>query len=140
VGALLATARAASGMTAGAHGSTFGGNPLACAVANAVLDVMLEEGFLGRVAERARALREGLEATRARYPDLLAEVRGVGLLAGVRAPGRSAELIQRLQAHGLVTAPAADDVVRLLPPLTLTEDELAEGCAMVEAACADLAA
>ena len=139
VGACLATARAASGMTAGAHGSTFGGNPLACAVANAVLDVMLEEGFLARVAERGRRLRERLEAVRARHPGVIAEVRGAGLLAGVRVPGRSAEFLKLLQGQGLVTAPAAEDVVRLLPPLTVAEAEIDEGCAMVEAACAELA-
>jgi acetylornithine/N-succinyldiaminopimelate aminotransferase len=140
VGACLATARAALGMTPGAHGSTFGGNPLACAVANAVLDVMLEEGFLGRVAERGRGLRAGLEAIRERHPGVIAEVRGVGLLAGIRVPGRSADLLRLLQDGGLVTAPAAEDVVRLLPPLTLSEDELAAGLAMIETACADLPA
>lgn len=139
VGACLATAHAASGMTAGSHGSTFGGNPLACAVANAVLDVMLEEGFLATVARRGAELRQRLEAIRTRFPDLVAEVRGLGLLAGLRVPGWSAELIKALHGQGLVTAPAAEDVVRLLPPLTVGEAEIEEGCAMIEAACAELA-
>lgn len=139
VGACLATARAASGMTAGAHGSTFGGNPLACAVANAVLDVMLEAGFLERAAARGRQLRERLETIRERWPDLIAEVRGLGLLAGLKVPGRSAEFLKGLQGQGLVTAPAAEDVVRLLPPLTVSEGELEEGCAMIEAVCGRLA-
>jgi acetylornithine/N-succinyldiaminopimelate aminotransferase len=139
VGACLATARAASGMTAGSHGSTFGGNPLACAVANAVLDVMLEADFLEEVAARGHQLRERLESIRGRWPDLIAEVRGLGLLAGLKVPGRSAEFLKGLQEEGLVTAPAAEDVVRLLPPLTLTKSELDQGCAMIEAVCGRLA-
>jgi acetylornithine/N-succinyldiaminopimelate aminotransferase len=140
VGACLATARAASGMTAGAHGSTFGGNPLACAVANAVLDVLLEEGFLATVAERGRQLQARLEAIRERHPGIVAEVRGMGLLAGIRIREGSVEFLKLLQEKGLVTAPAADDVVRLLPPLVVSEAELDEGCAMIEAACEEFAA
>jgi acetylornithine/N-succinyldiaminopimelate aminotransferase len=140
VGACLATARAASGMTAGAHGSTFGGNPLACAVANAVLDVMLEEGFLEGVAERGRQLETRLEAIRERHPGILAEVRGLGLLAGIRVQDDSAGFLKLLQEKGLVTAPAADNVVRLLPPLIVSEAEIDEACAMIEAACAEFAA
>jgi acetylornithine/N-succinyldiaminopimelate aminotransferase len=105
VGACLATARAASGMTVGTHGSTYGGNPLACAVANAVLDVMLEEGFLERVRERGDQLRAGIEALRARYPAVIAEVRGPGLLVGVRVEPPNAEVIRRLRERGVVTAP-----------------------------------
>jgi acetylornithine/N-succinyldiaminopimelate aminotransferase len=139
VGACLATARAASGMATGAHGSTFGGNPLACAVAGAVLDVLLADGFLDQVAARGHELRERLEAIRAEHPGVLAEVRGRGLLVGVRLHRDAGGFIGRLQAQGLVTAPAADNVVRLLPPLTVTADEVEQGCAMVEAACRELA-
>ncbi|HEX6016284.1 MAG TPA: aspartate aminotransferase family protein [Geminicoccaceae bacterium] len=135
IGACLATARAASGMAPGTHGSTFGGNPLACAVAGAVLDILLADGFLDQVAARGHQLRERLEAIRAEHPGVLAEVRGRGLLVGVRVHGDAGGFIGRLQAHGLVTAPAADNVVRLLPPLTITADEVEQGCAMVEAAC-----
>jgi acetylornithine/N-succinyldiaminopimelate aminotransferase len=137
VGACLATARAASGMTAGAHGSTFGGNPLACAVANAVLDVMLAEGFLEQVVARGRQLRDRLDDLQARYPGVLAEVRGQGLLVGLRLHEGSAEFLKRLQELGLVTAPAADNVVRLLPPLIVTGDEIEQACAMIEAACGE---
>ncbi|MEK0083617.1 aspartate aminotransferase family protein [Benzoatithermus flavus] len=140
VGACLATARAAAGMTTGAHGSTFGGNPLACAVANAVLDVLLEEGFLERVAERGRQLQERLLAIQGRHPGIVAEVRGIGLLAGIRIADGSAEFLKLLQDKGLVTAPAADNVVRLLPPLIVSEAELDEGCAMIEAACREFVA
>jgi acetylornithine/N-succinyldiaminopimelate aminotransferase len=139
IGACLATARAASGMAVGSHGSTFGGNPLACAVAGAVLDVLLADGFLDQVAARGDQLRDRLEAIRADHPGVVAEVRGRGLLVGVRLHDGAGELIARLQAQGLVTAPAADNVVRLLPPLTVTADEVEQGCAMVEAACRELA-
>ena len=135
IGACLATARAASGMVAGTHGSTFGGNPLACAVANAVLDVMLGEGFLAQVAERGRFFRAQLEAIAAEHPEVIAEVRGQGLLVGLRLHRDSAGFIKALQGLGLVTVPAADEVVRLLPPLTVSEDELAQGCALIAAAC-----
>jgi acetylornithine/N-succinyldiaminopimelate aminotransferase len=135
IGACIATARAASGMVAGTHGSTFGGNPLASAVANAVLDVMLAEGFLDRVAERGQFLRARLESIAADHPDVIAEVRGMGLLAGIRLHRDSAEFIKALQGLGLVTAPAAEEVVRLLPPLTVTEEELAHGCDLISAAC-----
>ena len=140
IGACLATANAASGMTAGTHGSTFGGNPLACAVANAVLDVMLEEGFLARVAELGRLLHQRLLATAAQHPQVVAEVRGRGLLAGVRLHRGSAELIKALHGLGLITVPAAEEVVRLFPPLTITPDELAQGCDLFDQGCREFAA
>jgi acetylornithine/N-succinyldiaminopimelate aminotransferase len=135
IGACLANTHAASGMVAGTHGSTFGGNPLACAVANAVLDVMLEEGFLAAVAERGGFFRRRLEVVAAAHPGVIAEVRGQGLLVGLRLHRDSAGFIKALQGLGLVTVPAADEVVRLLPPLTVTEDELAHGCELIAAAC-----
>ena len=139
IGACLATARGASGMTAGSHGSTFGGNPLACAVANAVLDVMLAEGFQEQVVARGQQLHARLELIREAYPTVVAEVRGRGLLVGLRLHGRSAEFIKTLHGLGLVTVPAADEVVRLLPPLTITQGELEQGCLMLEAACQEFA-
>jgi acetylornithine/N-succinyldiaminopimelate aminotransferase len=139
VGACLATARAASGMTVGTHGSTYGGNPLACAVANAVLDVMLEDGFMGRVRERGDQLRAGLEELRARHPAVIAEIRGPGLLVGVRVEPPNAEVIRRLRERGMVTAPAADNVVRLFPPLTVSAEEVEIGLGILGEVCAELA-
>jgi acetylornithine/N-succinyldiaminopimelate aminotransferase len=139
VGACLATARAASGMTYGTHGSTFGGNPMACAVANAVLDVMLEAGFLERVRERGAQLIGGLEELRRRYPSAIAEVRGRGLLVGIRTEAPNAEWTRRLRDHGVVSVAASDNVVRLLPPLTVTPEEVAFGLDAVEAVCRELA-
>jgi acetylornithine/N-succinyldiaminopimelate aminotransferase len=140
IGACLATATAASAMTAGTHGSTFGGNPLACTVANAVLDVMLEDGFLARVGERGQILHQRLGAIAEAHPQLVAEVRGQGLLAGIRLHRGSAEFIKALHGLGLVTVPAADEVVRLLPPLTITLDELAHGCDLLAQGCREFAA
>ena len=113
----------------------FGGNPLACAVANAVLDVMLAEGFLAQVVERGRFFRQRLEAIAAEHRQVIAEVRGQGLLVGLRLHRDSTGFIKALQSLGLVTVPAADEVVRLLPPLTITEDELAHGCELIASAC-----
>jgi acetylornithine/N-succinyldiaminopimelate aminotransferase len=104
-------------------------------MANAVLDVMLGEGFLAQVVERGRFFRAQLEAIAAEYPEVIAEVRGQGLLVGLRLHRDSAGFIKALQGLGLVTVPAADEVVRLLPPLTVSEDELAQGCALIAAAC-----
>ena len=139
IGACLATARAASGMTAGTHGSTFGGNPMACAVANAVLDVMLEAGFLERVRERGAQLIGGLEELRHRFPSAIAEVRGRGLLVGIRTEAPNSDWTRRLRDHGVVSVAASDNVVRLFPLLTATPEEIAFGLDAVEAVCRELA-
>jgi acetylornithine/N-succinyldiaminopimelate aminotransferase len=135
VGACLTTAAAAEGMTAGTHGSTFGGNPLAMAVGNAVLDVILEEGFLERVDAVARAFRRRLEDLVSRYPDVLADVRGAGLLLGLRCVVPSGELLGKLRAEGLLAATAAENVLRLAPPLIAGEAEIDEALAILERVC-----
>ncbi len=137
IGACLATARAASGMTPGSHGSTFGGNPLACAVANAVLDVLLEEGFLENVRALGRYLRERLEALRARHPDRLSDIRGLGLMLGLKPAMENTDFAARLRERGLLTVPAADNVVRLLPPLVIGREEIDLACATIEAVLAE---
>jgi acetylornithine/N-succinyldiaminopimelate aminotransferase len=132
VGACLATERAAVGMTAGTHGSTFGGNPLAMAAANAVLDVMLEPGFLARVERVAGFLRQRLETLAAAHPGLFAEVRGKGLLVGLRCNVPNGEIVDALRAAGLLTVAAGENVVRLLPPLIIDESHVAEAAAIIE--------
>jgi acetylornithine/N-succinyldiaminopimelate aminotransferase len=136
IGACLATEAAAVGMTAGSHGSTFGGNPLAMAVGNAVLDVLLEDGFLDHVVTIAARLREGLEALAARHPRVIEEVRGQGLMLGLKAAVPNTELGQRLREAGLLTVGAADNVVRLLPPLIIGEAEVDEALQILEQVCA----
>jgi acetylornithine/N-succinyldiaminopimelate aminotransferase len=132
VGAVLATARAAVGMTPGTHGSTFGGNPLAMAATNAVLDVMLEPGFFPRVERVAASLRHRLEAIAAANPKLFAEVRGKGLLIGLRCAVPNGEVVDALRGAGLLTVAAGENVVRLLPPLIIDESHLAEATGIIE--------
>jgi len=139
VGACLATAEAAKGMTAGTHGSTFGGNPLAMAAGNAVLDVVLADGFLDHVKRIALLLKQKLAAIKDRYPTVVAEVRGEGLLLGLRAVVPSGELVDALRGEKMITVAAGDNVVRLLPPLIVSEDEIAEAVQRIERACERLA-
>ena len=138
VGACLATSEAAKGMTAGTHGSTFGGNPLAMSVASAVLDVMLAPGFLDRVRRTGLLFKQRLAEIRDRYPSVIAEVRGEGLLIGVRALVPAVQLVDALRAEKMIAVSAGDNVVRLLPPLIVSEQEIAEGVARLDRACAQL--
>ena len=138
VGACLATREAAKGMTAGTHGSTFGGNPLAMSAASAVLDVMLEPGFLEGVRHKAVILKQRLAEIKDRYPALIAEVRGEGLLIGLRALVPAGELVDALRAEKMLAVSAGDNVVRLLPPLIIGDDEIADGVARLDRACARL--
>jgi acetylornithine/N-succinyldiaminopimelate aminotransferase len=138
VGAVLATEEAAKGMTAGTHGSTFGGNPLAMSAANATLDVMLAPGFFDHVQRIALLFKQRLAEIKDRYPSLIAEVRGEGLLIGLRALVPAGALVDALRAEKLLAVAAGDNVVRLLPPLIVSEQELAEGVARLDRACAKL--
>ncbi|MEM1267495.1 MAG: aspartate aminotransferase family protein [Pseudomonadota bacterium] len=127
IGACLATARAASGMTVGTHGSTYGGNPLGCAVGVAVLETMLEDGFLDRVRAAAGRLRQGLEGLVSAYPDTFEAVRGDGLMLGVVCRVPVGEVVRAGQEARVLVVPAAENTARLLPPLTITDDEIDEG-------------
>lgn len=140
MGACLATAEAAKGMTAGVHGTTFGGNPLAMAVGNAVLDVVLEEGFLEHVSKAGLLLRQRLAEIQDRFPDVVEEIRGEGLMLGIKtkAAVSPAEFVGALRAERLVAIPAGDNVVRLLPPLIIKDEEILEGVRRIEAACVAL--
>ena len=139
LGACLATAEAAKGMTVGTHGSTFGGNPLAMAAANALLDVVLADGFLDQVRRTGLLLKQRLAEIKDRYPQIIAEVRGEGLLVGLRAVVPSGDLVDELRAEKMITVAAGDNVVRLLPPLIVGEAEIADAVARLERACARLA-
>lgn len=134
LGACLATAEAASGMKAGTHGSTYGGNPLAMAVGNAVLDVILSDGFLEHVRDVGLVFRQALASLKDRYPDVIEDVRGEGLMLGIKAAVPSADLLQAIRAEHLLAVPAGDNVLRLLPPLTTTADEAREGLSRIERA------
>jgi acetylornithine/N-succinyldiaminopimelate aminotransferase len=140
-GAILATQAVADTMTAGSHGSTFGGNPLAMAVANATLDVLTEDGFLDQVEKSGAALKQGLEGLAAEYDTVLAGVRGKGLMIGmvVREPHTNAALGEAARDQGLLTVVAGENVLRMLPPLVIGETEIAEALDAMDKACATLA-
>ena len=126
LGAVLATAEAAKGMTVGTHGTTYGGNPLAMAVGNAAIDLVLAPGFLDHVNRIANYLHQQLGALVSGHPDLFDSVRGQGLMIGLKMKTPPAEFLAAARANGLIVLPAGDNVVRLLPPLTLSEDEARE--------------
>jgi acetylornithine/N-succinyldiaminopimelate aminotransferase len=140
VGACLATSEAAKGMTAGTHGSTFGGNPLAMSAANATLDIMLAPGFFDQVKKVGLLFKQRLAEIKDRYPAVIEEVRGEGLLVGVRALVPAGELVDALRAEKMLAVAAGDNVVRLLPPLIVSDAEIGEGIARLDRACASLSA
>ena len=139
MGACLATERAAAGMTAGTHGSTFGGNPLAMAVGNAVLDAVLEPGFLEHVQAVSLRLKQQLAMLKDEYPALIEEVRGQGLLLGLKMRIPNTEFVAALREQHLLTVGAGDNVVRIIPPLVAGDAEIAEATAAIAAACAAIA-
>jgi acetylornithine/N-succinyldiaminopimelate aminotransferase len=140
LGAVLATARAADGMTLGTHGTTYGGNPLAMAVGNEAIDMVLEKGFLDHVNKVANYLHQQLGALIAGHPDTFAEVRGQGLMIGLKMKTPAPDFIAAARANGLVVLPAGDNVVRLLPPLNLTEDEARQGIELLNKTASSLEA
>ncbi|MCP4329859.1 MAG: aspartate aminotransferase family protein [Alphaproteobacteria bacterium] len=132
VGACLATEAAAVGMRPGAHGSTYGGNPLAMAVANAVLDIVLEPGFLDRVGQTSKRLHRRLEELVADHPKVFEEVRGVGLMLGLKCVVPSADVVARLRDNKMLTVGAGANVVRLLPPLIIDDSHIDEAIAILD--------
>lgn len=132
VGACLASERAAKGMTIGTHGSTFGGNPLAMAVGNAVLDVLLENGFFERVQKMSGIFRRKLQDLVAKYPHIFAEVRGAGFLSGVRCEVPNTAMVDRLRQAGLLSVTAGENVVRLVPPLIVGPAHIDEAVAILD--------
>lgn len=135
LGVCLATADAAKGLTTGTHGTTFGGNPLAMAIGNAVLDVVLAPGFVERVAKLGIVLRQKLAELGDHHPEIIEEVRGEGLMIGLKVKVAPGEFAAAARTEKLLTIPAGDNVVRLLPPLIITEEELAEGVRRLDRAC-----
>ncbi|MCY4153517.1 MAG: aspartate aminotransferase family protein [Aestuariivita sp.] len=126
LGAVLATELAASGMTAGTHGSTYGGNPLACAVGNKVMDLILAPDFLPEVRRRAGFLRQRLEGLVAGYPSIFESVRGAGLMLGLKCRAENKEIMKAGYERRVITVPGSDNVLRIVPPLTISENEIEE--------------
>ena len=135
VGAVLATEKAASGMMPGTHGSTYGGNPLAMAAANAVLDVINEPDFLSSIIKKGNKLKDDLTSLVDKHPSVLESVRGVGLMLGVKSIGPNLELMTALRENKLLTVVAGENVVRILPPLNVSEDELDEAVQKIDQVC-----
>ncbi len=135
LGAFLATKEAGKGMVVGTHGTTYGGNPLATACGNAVLDVILEDGFLDRVAHTGILIKQRLAQLQDAHPKVIAEVRGEGLFIGVRLHTPNAEFAVAARAEHMLVIPALDNVVRLLPPLIIGETEIDEAISRLDRAC-----
>lgn len=138
LGAVLATENAASGMIAGTHGSTYGGNPLGCAIGARVIEIVTAPGFLDAVSRKAGFLRQCLEGLVAAHPDIFEEVRGQGLMLGLRCKLPPGDVVKAAYAQNLLTVPAADNVLRLLPALTISEDDMAEAVRRLDAAATAL--
>lgn len=126
LGACLAEAHIADAMVLGTHGTTFGGNPLAMAVGNAVLDIVLEDGFLESVRARGVILSQLMAEITDSYPDFFELVRGKGLLMGIKAKIPNGEIVAALKSSGVLVVPAGDNIIRMLPPLIVTDEELRE--------------
>lgn len=138
LGAVLAREEAASGMTAGTHGSTYGGNPLACAVGGKVIEIVSDPDFLDAVRAKSGLLRQKLEGLIADNPEVFEEVRGTGLMLGLKCKATNMDVVNAGYAHEVITVPAADNVIRLLPPLTITEAEIDAAITRVDAAAKSL--
>ena len=138
VGACLVNKKAGSGMKPGNHGSTFGGNPLAMSVGNAVLDIILEKGFLENVVKIGKYFEAQLLKLKEKYPSVIEEVRGKGLLRGIKLKSDNATFLNELFEHKMLAVKASENVVRLLPPLIVKEKEIDEAISIIEKVCEKL--
>ena len=139
LGAVLATEDAASGMTAGTHGSTYGGNPLACAVGGAVMDIVADDAFLAEVNRKASSIRQKLEGLVASHPDVFESVRGTGLMLGLKCKAVNMDVVKAGYDHNLLVVPAADNVIRLLPALNIPDTDIAAAIEKLDAAATQVA-
>ena len=135
IGAVLVNKKVASGMKPGTHGSTFGGNPLAMSAGNAVMDIMFKKGFLNNVSKNGKYFISQLDKIKNKYPKVIKEVRGKGLLIGLCLHVNQVKFIQKLLDNNLLTVRAAENVVRLLPPLNVTKSEINLGLKIIERVC-----
>ncbi|MFU8882820.1 MAG: aspartate aminotransferase family protein [Rhodobacterales bacterium] len=140
LGAVLASENAASGMTAGTHGSTYGGNPLACAVGSAVMEIVTDPTFLAGVRSRSATLRQKLEGLIATHPDVFESLRGSGMMLGLKCKVSNLDVVAAGYREQVITVPAGDNVIRLLPPLNISEEDIAEAIHRLDRAAASLEA
>jgi len=135
IGAVLMNKKAASGMVPGTHGSTFGGNPLAMAVGNAVLDQIFKKGFLKNVQEISKYFHTELNNLKNEYPKIIKEIRGVGLFIGIQLFNDQTKFIQKLMDNKLLTIRAGENVIRILPPLTVNKKEINQAIKIIKKVC-----
>ena len=135
LGAVLMNKKVASGMTAGTHGSTFGGNPLAMSVGNAVLDQIFKKGFLANIKKLSKYFHSELNKLKKEFPKVIKEVRGVGLLIGLQLQNDQTKFIQKLMDHKLLTIRAAENVIRILPPLNVKKQEIHLAIKIIRKVC-----
>ena len=138
LGACLVTKKVSVGMTPGTHGSTFGGNPLAMAVGNAVLDIIFQKGFLNNVKKKGEYFDEALNKIKKKYPKIIGEIRGVGLIRGLKLLVDNTEFIKKLMDHKMLTVKAEENVIRLFPPLIVNNKELDEAASKIEKVCEEM--
>ena len=138
LGACLVTKKVSAGMTPGTHGSTFGGNPLATAVGNAVLDVILKDGFLNNVKKKGEYFDKGLNKIKNKFPKIIEEIRGIGLIKGLKMLVDNSEFIKKLMHQKMLTVKAEENVIRLFPPLTVNNNELDEAFTKIEKVCKEM--
>ena len=138
LGACLVNKKVSVGMTPGTHGSTLGGNPLAMAVGNAVLDVIFKKGFLENVKEKGKYFDQGLNKIKDKYPKIIGEIRGIGLIKGLRMLVDNVEFIKKLMDHKMLTIKAEENVIRLFPPLIVNNNELDEAIEKIEKVCKEM--
>ena len=138
LGACLVTKKVAVGMTPGTHGSTFGGNPLGMAVGNAVLDIIFKKGFLDNVKEKGKYFDQGLNKIKTKYPKIIGEIRGIGLIKGLKVLVDNVEFIKKLMNHKMLTVKAEENVIRLFPPLVVQNQELDEALDKIEKVCKEM--
>ena len=138
LGACLVTKKASIGMSPGTHGSTFGGNPLAMSVGNAVLDIIFKKNFLKEVKNKGEYFDKGLNKIKKKYPKIIYEVRGIGLIKGLKMSVDNIKFIEKLMKHQMLTIKAEENVIRLFPPLTVSKKELDEGINKIEKVCKEM--
>jgi len=138
LGACLVTKKVAVGMTPGTHGSTFGGNPLGMAIGNAVLDIIFKKGFLDNVKEKGKYFDQGLNKIKNKYPKIIEEIRGIGLIKGLKVFVDNVEFIKKLMNHKMLTVKAEENVIRLFPPLIVQNQELDEALSKIEKVCKEM--
>ena len=138
LGACLVTKKVSIGMTAGTHGSTFGGNPLAMAVGNAVLDILFEKDFLKKVKEKGKYFNKTLNKIKEKYPKIIKEIRGEGLMIGLKMIVDNTEFMKKLMEHKMLTVKAEENVIRLFPPLIVKKNELDEAANNIEIVCKEM--